>query len=160
MNPPHGPVYETGRSVRDVERSSMRTGEEQAGEPAEQPATRHRLASWFQEWRRPIRHWLSRRSSVPAADLDDVAQEVFLRLLRYGDDVIVDNPQGYLFRIAANVASEWRERARMRRPHDQSWLQELQVDAADEPENAVACFAVQEQVQAADERLPPRQRVV
>lgn len=138
----------------------MRTGEEQAEEPAEQPATRHRLASWFREWRRPIRHWLSRRSSVPAADLDDVAQEVFLRLLRYGDDVIVDNPQGYLFRIAANVASEWRERARMRRPHDQSWLQELQVDAADEPENAVARFAVQEQVQAAVERLPPRQRVV
>jgi RNA polymerase sigma-70 factor (ECF subfamily) len=134
--------------------------EEQAGESAEEPATRLRLASWFREWRRPIRYWLSRRSSVPAADLDDVAQEVFLRLLRYGEDVVVDNPQGYLFRIAANVASEWRERARLRRPHDQSWLQELQIDPADEPENAVARSAVQEQVQAAVERLPQRQRVV
>lgn len=119
-----------------------------------------RLASWFTEWRKPIRHWLSSRSSVPAADLDDVAQEVFLRLLRYSDDVAVENPQGYLFRIAANVANEWRERARFRRPHDQSWLEDLQIEPADEPENAIARTLVHEHVQAAVRTLPQRQRVV
>jgi RNA polymerase sigma factor (sigma-70 family) len=119
-----------------------------------------RLASWFTEWRKPIRHWLSSRSSVPAADLDDVAQEVFLRLLRYSDNVAVENPQGYLFRIAANVANEWRERARFRRPHDQSWLEDLQIESADEPENAIARTLVHEHVQAAVRQLPPRQRLV
>lgn len=119
-----------------------------------------RFASWFETWRRPLRHWLSSRSAVPAADIDDLAQEVFLRLLRYSDDIAVDNPQGYLFRIAANVASEWRERARHRRPHDDSWLEELQIEPADEPENAVARNLANKQIQLAVKRLPPRQREV
>jgi len=105
-----------------------------------------------------MRKWLSRRSSLPPADLDDVAQEVFLRLLRYGDNVVIENPQGYLFRIAANVASEWRDRARMRRPHDQSWLHDLQIEAADEPENAVAQSLLHQRVRDAVDRLPQRQR--
>lgn len=117
-----------------------------------------RLASWFIEWRGPIRKWLSSRSSVPAADLDDVAQEVFLRLLRYSDDIVIDNPQGYLFRVAANVASEWRERARLRRPHDQNWLHDLQIEPANEPENAVARSALRQHVREAVDQLPPRQR--
>lgn len=117
-----------------------------------------RLASWFVEWRGPIRKWLSSRSSVPAADLDDVAQEVFLRLLRYSDDIVIDNPQGYLFRVAANVASEWRERARLRCPHDQNWLQDLPIEPANEPENAVARSVVRQHVRTAVDQLPPRQR--
>lgn len=119
-----------------------------------------RLASWFKEWRKPIRHWLSSRSSVPAADLDDVAQEVFLRLLRYSDDVAVENPQGYLFRIAANVANEWRERARVRCPHDQSWLEDLQIEPEDEPENTIERTLVREHLQEAVRMLPQRQRIV
>jgi RNA polymerase sigma-70 factor, ECF subfamily len=119
-----------------------------------------RLASWFSQWRTPIRQWLSSRSSVPTADLDDVAQEVFLRLLRYSDNVAVENPQGYLFRIAANVANEWRDRARIQKPHDQSWLEELQIEPSDEPENTVARSLVNKQVQAAVDTLPPRQRKV
>jgi RNA polymerase sigma factor (sigma-70 family) len=148
------------RDAREEQEPAHEGAHEDPREDHKPADHRHRLASWFREWRRPIRHWLSRRSSVPTADLDDVAQEVFLRLLRYSDAVVVDNPQGYLFRIAANVASEWRERARVRRPHDQSWLQELQIDAADEPENAAARSLVQEHVQAAVQRLPQRQRVV
>ena len=66
---------------------------------------------------------------MPPGDIDDLAQEVFLRLLRYSDDIAVDNPQGYLFRIAANVANEWRERSRVRKPHDDSWLEELQIES-------------------------------
>ena len=68
--------------------------------------------------------------------MDDLAQEVFLRLLRYSDEVAVENPQGYLFRIAANVANEWRDRSRVRQPHDRSWLDELHIDPSDQPDNA------------------------
>jgi RNA polymerase sigma-70 factor (ECF subfamily) len=119
-----------------------------------------RLIEWFGKWRKPIRSWLRNRASVPPGDIDDLAQEVFLRLLRYSDDVAVDNPQGYLFRIAANVANEWRERSRVRKPHDDSWLDELQIEAGDEPENAFARTRANEYVQAAVDRLPARQREV
>jgi RNA polymerase sigma-70 factor (ECF subfamily) len=120
----------------------------------------HRLVAWFKRWRKPIRQWLSHRSSVPTADLDDLAQEVFLRLLRYSDDIAIDNPQGYLFRIAANVANEWQERARHRRPHDHSWLEDLQVEFNDEPENAIAREVAREYMQEAVNKLPRRQREV
>ena len=120
----------------------------------------HRLVAWFKRWRKPIRQWLSHRSSVPTADLDDLAQEVFLRLLRYSDDVAIDNPQGYLFRIAANVANEWQERARLRRPHDDSWLEDLQVEFNDEPENTIAREVAREYMQEAVDKLPRRQREV
>lgn len=46
------------------------------------------------------------RLSRPA-DFDDVAQEVFLRLLRYDAAQIVEHPQAYLFKMASNVAAEW-----------------------------------------------------
>lgn len=119
-----------------------------------------RLIAWFKRWRKPIRQWLSHRSSVPTADLDDLAQEVFLRLLRYSDDVAIDNPQGYLFRIAANVANEWQERARHRKPHDDSWLEDLQVEFNDEPENAIAREVAHSYMQEAVNKLPRRQREV
>jgi RNA polymerase sigma-70 factor (ECF subfamily) len=107
-----------------------------------------------------MQRWVASRSLVPAADVDDLAQEAFLRLLRYSDDVVVEYPQTYLFRIAANVASEWRERARNNRPHDDSWLEDLQIEAGDEPENATARALVHERVRAAVQRLPQRQREV
>lgn len=130
-----------------------------AGQRDEKPRN-GRLVSWFQRWRRPIHHWLSNRSSVPAADIDDLSQEVFLRLLRYTDDIAIENPQSYLFRITANVANEWRERAQQRQPHDNSWLDELRTEANVEPENAVAHNRAREHVQAVVRRLPPRQREV
>lgn len=135
-------------------------GPQEATARAPRPNRDGRLIEWFGKWRKPIRSWLRNRASVPPGDIDDLAQEVFLRLLRYSDDIAVDNPQGYLFRIAANVANEWRERSRVRRPHDDSWLDELQIEAGDEPENAFAKTRANEYVQAAVDRLPPRQREV
>ena len=119
-----------------------------------------RLTLWFGRWRKPIRSWFSSRASVPRAEVDDLAQEVFLRLLRYSDDVAVENPQGYLFRIAANVANEWRDRSRVRQPHDRSWLDELQIDPADQPDNTVFQNRVSKHLQTAVDRLPRRQREV
>jgi len=119
-----------------------------------------RLTLWFGRWRKPIRSWFTSRASVPRAEVDDLAQEVFLRLLRYSDDVAVENPQGYLFRIAANVANEWRDRSRVRQPHDRSWLDELQIDPADQPDNTVFQNRVSKNLQTAVDRLPKRQREV
>lgn len=119
-----------------------------------------RFAQWFKDWRKPVRHWLSRRAAVPAAELDDLAQEVFLRLLRYSEKTTVENPLGYLLRIAGNVASEWRERARVSKPHDQEWLDDLLIEPDQEPENSVCQARTDASVQAAVDKLPFRQRQV
>jgi len=47
------------------------------------------------------------RTSV---DIEDLAQETYLRLLRARDLGSVRNPQAYLLRVAAHVISEWRDR--------------------------------------------------
>lgn len=119
-----------------------------------------RITVWFGRWRKPIRSWFSTRAVVPRTEVDDLAQEVFLRLLRYSDAVAVENPQGYLFRIAANVANEWRERPRVRQPHEGSWLDELQVDPVDQPDNTVFQNRISKHLQNAVNKLPKRQREV
>lgn len=119
-----------------------------------------RLTKWFEVWRGAMKRWLSSRSSIQAADLDDVAQEVFLRLMRYSDDAVVEYPQSYLFRIATNVVNEWRERARNSLPHDDVWLADLQIEPEAEPESAVEQDLADAFVRRAVSRLPPRQRQV
>ena len=119
-----------------------------------------RLTQWFESWRGAMKRWLSSRSSMQSADLDDVAQEVFLRLLRYSDDAVVEYPQSYLFRIATNVVNEWRERARNSLPHDDVWLSDLQIEPEAEPESSVEHDLVNVHVRRAVSRLPPRQRQV
>jgi RNA polymerase sigma factor (sigma-70 family) len=123
--------------------------------------TRERLTDWFQwfrVWRSPLRKFLGGRWSLSASDLDDVAQEVFLRLLRYDNAELIEHPQAYLFKMAENVAGEWAMRARHRHPHDARWLTDLH--ALSQPEQEVAREAAQGDLQAALERLPPRQREV
>lgn len=119
-----------------------------------------RLTLWFERWRTPIQRWIASRGSLPASDLDDLVQEVFLRLLRYSDDTPIEYPQTYIFRIASNVASEWRERTKRRPTDDESCLADIPVDADDEPENVVANALVRTRVQLAVDRLPQRQRDV
>ena len=58
-----------------------------------------------------MRRWLSSRGSVQSAEVDEIAREVHLRLLNYGDDVLAENPQEHLFRVATGVINEWHEPA-------------------------------------------------
>ena len=84
-----------------------------------------KLADWFGELRGPLRRFLALRRRVPRGDVEDIAQEVFLRLLRYDRAELVSDPKAYLFKIANNVASEWTMRARQRFPHNSDWLAEV-----------------------------------
>ena len=116
-----------------------------------------RLTDWFQSfrrWRSPLRKlWC-----LSESDLDDVAQEVFLRLLRYNNVELIEHPQAYLFRMAANVAGEWTMRSRHRHPHDARWLDDLQAES--DPEREVARESAHRQLRQALAGLPPRQREV
>jgi RNA polymerase sigma factor (sigma-70 family) len=114
----------------------------------------------FGRWGNPIRSWFTSRDAPPKSDVDDLAQEVFDRLRRYGDDIAVDNPQGYLFRIAANVADEWRDRSRKRPSNDRGWLEQLQIDPFGQSDNAAFQARVSKHMQGAVNTLPKRQRDV
>ena len=83
------------------------------------------LADWFSRLRSPLRRFLVTRGVHRVADLDDVSQEVFLRLLRYDKAEVVDHPQADLFKVATNVAAEWAMRARHRFEHNADWLDTL-----------------------------------
>jgi RNA polymerase sigma factor (sigma-70 family) len=52
-----------------------------------------------------LMHYLRRRLRSEA-DVHDLAQEAFLRLIRVERRLIIRNPQAYLFRIASNLVHE------------------------------------------------------
>lgn len=114
------------------------------------------MTEWFRKWRTPLRRFLVARWSVARADLDDVAQEVFLRLLRYERVELIEHPQAYLYKMATNVVAEWSMKAHNRHRHDDQWLGELPASATPESEiakaNARACLY------NALQSLPPRPR--
>ena len=122
------------------------------------PHQENRLVDWFRRWRTPLRRFLAGRGAVRAADLDDVAQEVFLRLLRYDAAQIVEHPQAYLFKMAANVAAEWSIRSSNRLPHESHWLGSLVAE--DRPDHALDCEAAQLEIKRALNTLSPRERAI
>lgn len=127
-------------------------------EPSRLSGKTRRVASWFQQWQAPVRRFLRARRSISDGDIDDVAQEVFLRLLRYESSELVTNPQGYLFTVAANVATEWSARACRKWPHSSDWLDEIATD--DPAEAATAHEWADRQLQAVLNRLPARAREI
>lgn len=117
------------------------------------------VVALFSRWRKPIRQYLSRRPTIPDCDLDDICQETFLRILRYSDNEITTNPQGYIFRIASNVANEWCALHRVCKPHDDSWLDDL-VDEERQPEREAERESECRCVEAAINKLPHRAGVI
>jgi len=122
------------------------------------PETARKLTEWFRLWRAPLRKFLIGHGAVSGADVNDVAQEVFLRLLRYDRAELIEYPQAYLFKMASNVANEWAIRARSRRPHESKWLTGLLAD--DSPEHDAAQAEACAEVQRALSLLTPRQRAI
>ena len=122
------------------------------------PHAKHeRLTDWFQlfkRWRSPLRKlWF-----LTESDLEDVSQEVFLRLLRYDNLDLIEHPQAYLFRMAANVLGERTMRSRHRYPHDAAWLDDLQAES--DPEGEAMRDCAHGQLRKALAGLPPRQQEV
>lgn len=66
------------------------------------------LIGWRQQWNRSLFQFLRRRARVPV-DIEDLAQETYLRLLRARDLSEIRNPHAYLLRVARHVALEWRD---------------------------------------------------
>lgn len=116
------------------------------------------LTEWFRRWRSPLRKFLAGRGAVRVADLDDIAQEVFLRLLRYESAEVVRHPQAYIFKMAANVAAEWAIRSRHRLAHEPRWLSTLV--AQDTVEETFDTQVVQREIKRAVATLTARERAI
>lgn len=83
-----------------------------------------RVAEWVRRWNSGLTRFLERR--VPTrVDAQDLAQEVYLRLLRAEQLDFIAEPQAYLYRMASNVAAEWRLRACQSKPHSAEELEAL-----------------------------------
>lgn len=117
-----------------------------------------RLADWFRQWRVPLRRFLLGRGSISASELDDVSQEAFLRLLRYGRTELIEDPQAYLYKVASNVAAEWAIRGRRMRTRDPTWLTELAQ--TDQLRNEAGQLELQQEVGRALLTLSAQQRQV
>lgn len=117
-----------------------------------------RLGDWFREWQLPLRRFLARRRVGTSADIEDIAQEVFVRLIQYDRADLVDHPKAYLFKIAANVSAEWAVRSSRRLPHDSAWLTEL-VDALS-PDTELEREDRDQRMRSALEALPARAREI
>jgi RNA polymerase sigma factor (sigma-70 family) len=92
----------------------------------------------------------------------DLEQEVYLRLLRVKDADLVHDPKGYVFRIAAHVIYEFRDRERRERVSFDSsavdaWARELENAA---PEEQGERLSSQRELQQLLCRLQPMTRAI
>lgn len=86
-------------------------------------------AAAFENYHAELHRFLRRRVAR-AQDLDDLVQEVYLRMVRIEKSEMVRNPLAYIYGIASHVASEFHMRERHRRVDFDS----MAVDAlADNP---------------------------
>lgn len=121
-------------------------------------SSRSRLVAWFRQWRGPLRKFLLGRGTVPVADLEDVAQEVFLRLMRYERTELIEHPQAYLYKMASNVAAEWALRGRYIRAREPEWLAGLAGE--EQAEDHASHIELQDEIERALMSLTPQQREI
>lgn len=121
------------------------------------PERAEELGAWLTEHGPALRAYFSKRA--PAADVDDLVQDVFLRLQMRASAAPVENVQGYLFRVAANVLID-----RRRHDHSRGWDRTGELDEASypieerSPERALIGKQDYTQLILAISRLPPRMR--
>jgi RNA polymerase sigma factor (sigma-70 family) len=88
------------------------------------PDWSRQVAAWADEWHDDLVKFLVRRSATPT-DAQDLAQEIYLRLLRVDRSDLIRQPRSYLLRIAANLLHEWRLKARQNQLHGADLLEVL-----------------------------------
>jgi RNA polymerase sigma-70 factor (ECF subfamily) len=100
---------------------------------------------------------------VPAADREDVAQEIFVRVFRHLGGFRPGNPfSGWIYRITVNAVHDYRRRARRapREDFDADAVLENAPDSAPDPEQSVELSHRQRLLEEAMARLSERERAV
>jgi RNA polymerase sigma-70 factor (ECF subfamily) len=107
----------------------------------------------------PLRRFLQRRVKL-SADVPDLVQEIYLRMLRIPDHEAIRSPEAYLFTVAQHVAQQ--HGMRQANIESRSELQDLFTAAAGSmPEDPAAEVLAQqslEKLEQALHQLQPRER--
>jgi RNA polymerase sigma-70 factor (ECF subfamily) len=128
--------------------------------PTDKTAAIDRLSRRF---RAPLRRFFEKRIGRRQAEIEDLVQEVFLRLAGSGKIESVEQPEAYLFRTAANVLNDrWRRQtarsAEAHEPYDEAVHGSARETLC--PERTLLGKQAIEQLVAALYELPERTRVV
>ncbi len=115
------------------------------------------LKSWRQRWNRNLLRFLNGRVDA-AVDVEDLAQETYLRLLRSRDLSEVRNPQAYLIRVAGHVVAEWRHSQPP--PSLRAELEDAELMDERVPEFEIDFDVSQQRLRTALDRLSPVMRAV
>ena len=111
-----------------------------------------RLDDWYDQWHQLIVSIIRQRLNSPA-DVQDLSQEVYMRLLRVKHLDLIERPHAYLHRVVSNVFAEWTLRARQSKPHTQEGIDELPAQTS--VERDVQSSYSSQRVHAALKELPP-----
>lgn len=118
------------------------------------------LAALSQRYRAPLRGFFEKRLRA-RTDVDDLVQEVFVRLAQRTDLVAIGQIEGYLFQTAANLLRDRGRRDAVRRGADAQWPQEeRESHEGITPERVLQGRETLDGVVAALHELPERTRTV
>ncbi len=119
-------------------------------------------ASALRHYGRQLHDFLRRRVRQ-SGELDDLAQEVYLRLLRVHSVDTIRNPLAYIYGVASHVVSEFHMRDSRRKVVFDSTLAESEPEpgsVAQPGTHAEGGLQVEIQVNEALRQLPPKQLAV
>jgi RNA polymerase sigma-19 factor, ECF subfamily len=122
-----------------------------------------RREQWFEQLVSSVGGDLLRflRSRLNHGDAaQDLAQEVYLRLLRMDDVSLIRNPRSFVIHLAAHAAHEWRMLARNRLQHSEDDLQQLVAEDGDPAEAMERNERVDRLARVLSTLSPKRQAVV
>jgi RNA polymerase sigma factor (sigma-70 family) len=129
---------------------------------SERPESASMLAgAAFRNHAGDLQRFLARRVAH-AQDADDLAQEVFARLLRVRDADLVRNPLSYLLGIATHVVREFRQRKQHERVLYDSDLAENLCDHSGEAaaQSMAEQIELRQRLDRALQQLPPAHQLV
>ncbi len=95
------------------------------------------IAQWVHDYAQDLHRFLAKRRFIES-DIKDICQEVYVRLLRFERSEVVKNPAAYLFRVAANVAHDYKLRQPNWFPLGTPELDKMPSDASAEESAASA----------------------
>lgn len=112
---------------------------------------------YFRQLHRYLMKRLRRRE-----DVDDLAQEVYLRLLRMSDETVVEKPMAYLYGVASHVLADHMfdsvDRSRIDWSEDaDDWMDS---PACVMPDDIADRLNLQQQIEKAMAQLPPTHAAV
>ena len=124
--------------------------------------TRLSVITLFKQYHRPLLAWLRQRLSV-SDDADDVAQETFIRLMKYEGTSNIACHKSMVYKVAANAACDQERMGKARRRNQHASIEDEELDfPSKEPsiERIVEGEEAYHRVLSKIETLPPKCRQV